>query len=107
MKTSFLAMTLSLVGWLTTANAIDEKKLVDMTYTFASDTLHWPTAKPFQLDKVAEGRTAQGYWYSSYNYGGSEHVALTSMLPSILLKADGRRSRSLSKKRLDRRSRSR
>jgi kynurenine formamidase len=73
MKT-FLVIALSLIGFVSTANAIDEKKLVDMTYAFASDTLHWPTAKPFQLDKVAEGRTPQGYWYSSYNYSGSEHV---------------------------------
>ena len=71
---TFLGVILSLVGLVFTANAIDEKKLVDMTYAFASDTLHWPTAKPFQLDKVAEGRTPQGYWYSSYNYSGSEHV---------------------------------
>ena len=71
---TFLAMTLSLFGLVCTANAIDENKLIDMTYAFASDTLHWPTAKPFQLDKVAEGRTPQGYWYSSYNYSGSEHV---------------------------------
>ena len=68
---TFVAMMLFLVGLVSTANAIDEKKLVDMTHAFASDTLHWPTAKPFQLDKVAEGRTPQGYWYSSYNYSGS------------------------------------
>lgn len=55
-------------------HAIDEKKLVDMTYPFAADTLHWPTAKPFQLETVNEGRTPQGFWYSSYNYSGSEHV---------------------------------
>ena len=30
-------------------HAIDEKKLVDMTYPFSAETLHWPTAKPFQL----------------------------------------------------------
>jgi kynurenine formamidase len=54
--------------------AIDEKKLVDMTYPFSAETLHWPTAKPFQLETVNEGRTPQGFWYSSYNYGGSEHV---------------------------------
>src|SRR5512147_2212473 len=71
---TLLAMMLSVVGFAFAANAIDEKKLVDMTYAFASDTLHWPTAKPFQLDTVAEGRTPQGYWYSSYNYSGSEHV---------------------------------
>jgi kynurenine formamidase len=26
------------------------------------------------LEKVSEGRTPAGFWYSSYNYGGSEHV---------------------------------
>jgi kynurenine formamidase len=56
------------------AFAIDEKKLVDMTYPFAQDTLHWPTAKPFTLEKVHEGITSGGFWYASYNYGGSEHV---------------------------------
>jgi kynurenine formamidase len=56
------------------AEAIEAKKLVDLTYEFSADTLHWPTAKPFRLDKVSEGRTPGGYWYSSYDYGGSEHV---------------------------------
>jgi kynurenine formamidase len=70
---TFLA-TVLLLAAVFTANAIDTKKLVDMTYPFTSDTLHWPTAKPFQLDKVAEGRTPQGFWYSSYNYSGSEHL---------------------------------
>jgi kynurenine formamidase len=73
MKT-FLAIVLSLLSCVVAANAIDTKKLVDMTYPFASDTLHWPTAKPFQLDKVSEGRTPQGFWYSAYNYSGAEHV---------------------------------
>ena len=63
-------------SWLVFASAfaIDEKKLVDMTYPFGEDTLHWPTAKSFHLEKVHEGRTPQGFWYSSYNYSGSEHV---------------------------------
>ena len=56
------------------AHAIDEKKLVDLTYPFSAETHHWPTAKPFHLEKVSEGRTPGGFWYSSYNYGGSEHV---------------------------------
>src|SRR3990172_7349971 len=55
-------------------HAIDEKKLVDMTYPFAADTRHWPTAKPFNLEIVNEGRTPQGFWFASYNYSGSEHV---------------------------------
>lgn len=55
-------------------HAIDEKKLVDMTHPFSAETLRWPTAKPFSLETVNEGRTPQGFWYSSYNYSGSEHV---------------------------------
>ena len=56
------------------AYAIDDKQLIDMTYPFAEETLHWPTAKPFMLEKVHEGMTPQGFWYSSYNYSASEHV---------------------------------
>ena len=71
---TLLVIAFSILGLVVTVNAIDEKKLVDMTYSFANDTLHWPTAKPFQLDTVNEGRTPEGYWYSSYNYSASEHV---------------------------------
>lgn len=60
--------------WAGPLYAIDEKKLIDMTYPFAEDTLHWPTAKPFKLEKVNEGITPQGFWYASYDYSGSEHV---------------------------------
>jgi kynurenine formamidase len=56
------------------ASAADAKKLIDLTYAFDAETMHWPTAKPFGLETVSEGHTPGGYWYSSYNYGGSEHV---------------------------------
>jgi len=71
-KLIFLLLSLWLLESL--AYPIDGKKLIDMTYPFAEETLHWPTAKPFQLEKVDEGMTPQGYWYSSYNYSASEHV---------------------------------
>jgi kynurenine formamidase len=58
----------------TPAFAAEEKKIVDMTYAFSGETLHWPTATPFKLEKVNEGVTAQGFWFASNNYGGSEHV---------------------------------
>lgn len=56
------------------ANAIDDKKLVDLTHEFSAESHHWPRAQPFHFEKVAEGKTAAGFWYSSYNYGGSGHV---------------------------------
>jgi len=69
-----LAVSLFLALYSLPVHAIDEKKLVDLTYPFSAETHHWPTAKPFHLEKVSEGRTPGGFWYSSYNYGGSEHV---------------------------------
>ena len=69
-----LVAALFLALWVLPAHAIDGKKLVDLTYPFSAETHHWPTAKPFYLEKVSEGRTPGGFWYSSYNYGGSEHV---------------------------------
>lgn len=69
-----IGIAFSLLCCVSSLYAIDEAKLLDMTYSFSQQTLHWPTAKPFRLEKVNEGRTAQGFWYSSYNYSGSEHV---------------------------------
>lgn len=74
MMRTLLAVTLSLLACGLSAQALDENKIVDLTYPFSPETHHWPTAKPFYFEKVAEGRTPDGYWYSSYNYGGSEHV---------------------------------
>jgi|SRR5262245_27858196 len=74
MMRTLLVVTLSLLACGLSTQALDENKIVDLTYPFSPETHHWPTAKPFYFEKVAEGRTPDGYWYSSYNYGGSEHV---------------------------------
>jgi len=71
---TLIALSFSILVCVTSTYGLDEKKLVDLTYPFSAETHHWPTAKPFHLDKISEGRTPEGYWYSSYNYGGSEHV---------------------------------
>ena len=68
------ALCLAMILLGVPAYGIDVKKVIDLTYSFDDETLHWPTGKPFHLEKVSEGRTPQGFWYSSYNYGGSEHV---------------------------------
>lgn len=48
-------------------------KLLDMTYTFDENTIYWPTAKPFTLEKLDWGVSEGGWWYASNNYGASEH----------------------------------
>lgn len=46
---------------------------VDLSYSFSSETIYWPTGKPFELEQVFYGMSENGYFYSSYNYSASEH----------------------------------
>ena len=71
---TLIALSFSLFLWTSLGHAVDDRKLVDLTYPFSEAAQHWPTAKPFHLEKISEGRTPAGFWYSSYEYSGSEHV---------------------------------
>src|SRR2546428_13172497 len=73
MKKIFLLLLIFLLPY-SQAFAVDEKKLVDMTYPFSEETQHWPTAKGFKLEKHTEGMTPQGYWYAAYDFSSAEHV---------------------------------
>jgi len=42
---------------------IHEGKLLDMTYSYDETTIYWPTAKPFQLEKLSWG-VSEGGWLS-------------------------------------------
>ncbi len=50
-----------------------EGKLLDMTYLYDEDTIYWPTAEPFKLEKVFWGISEGGWWYASNRYSASEH----------------------------------
>ncbi|MCS7034388.1 MAG: cyclase family protein [Phycisphaerae bacterium] len=52
---------------------IDPKKMIDLTYSFGPQTIYWPTAEPFQLRRVAYGRTSAGYFYYANNISAAEH----------------------------------
>lgn len=66
---------IALILWLgsTSALALDESKLIDLTYPFDEHTISWPTAKPYELEVVAAGKTAAGYWYAANNLCLAEH----------------------------------
>lgn len=53
--------------------AIDEGKIVDLTYSFDDRAIYWPTAKPFAWEKESWGRSPGGYWYTAARYAASEH----------------------------------
>jgi kynurenine formamidase len=54
-------------------SAIDLQKVVDLSYAFGPDTIYWPTAESFTLERVAYGPTPQGYWYAANNICMAEH----------------------------------
>ncbi len=55
------------------APAIDPDRVVDLSYSFGPDTIYWPTAQPFKMQRVAWGRTPGGYFYYANNIAMAEH----------------------------------
>jgi len=48
-------------------------RVVDLSYAFDADTVYWPTAETFKLEKDFEGVTDKGYYYSAYRFMAAEH----------------------------------
>ena len=47
--------------------------IIDLTYAFDSETVYWPTAESFHLEKDFVGTTEKGFYYSAYKYSAAEH----------------------------------
>jgi kynurenine formamidase len=47
--------------------------IVDLSHDYSGETIFWPTADVFRLEKVADGVTPQGYYYAANNFATSEH----------------------------------
>jgi kynurenine formamidase len=46
---------------------------VDLTHSFNSNTLYWPTADNFKKDTVFVGITDNGFYYQAFNLFAAEH----------------------------------
>jgi kynurenine formamidase len=46
---------------------------IDLSHDFSSETIYWPTAKPFALEVVSAQRTPAGYYYAANNFSAAEH----------------------------------
>lgn len=46
---------------------------VDLSHSFASNTIYWPTADQFKHETVFEGFTDKGFYYAAYNFSAAEH----------------------------------
>jgi kynurenine formamidase len=69
--TTFLAPLFAVV--LAGSMPIDGARLVDLTHAFDEQTIYWPTARRFHLDRKAHGRTEAGYWYAANDFCAAEH----------------------------------
>lgn len=69
---------------------IDESKVVDLTWDFDERTIYWPTAQPFEFQKVAWGMSPGGYWYTAGRFCASEHGG--THLDSPIHFAEGRQT---------------
>jgi kynurenine formamidase len=57
----------------TPARLFPSGDLVDLSHAYDANAIFWPTAEPFRLEKVADGVTPAGYYYTSNNFFTSEH----------------------------------
>ena len=58
---------------LAASSAIDPAKMIDLTYTFDSATIYWPTEHPFVHQFEHYGMTPGSYFYSSGKFAAPEH----------------------------------
>ena len=70
---AFLVITCGVCMGQTQTDSLFNGTLVDLSYSFDSKTVYWPTAEPFHLEKDFEGMTDKGYYYSAYRYSSAEH----------------------------------
>jgi kynurenine formamidase len=70
-------LVLALIGSACTRAPADQRwpagTLVDLSHEYSAETVFWPTAETFRLEKVADGVTPQGYYYAANNFATSEH----------------------------------
>ena len=67
---------LSALGYLGSAAAnppFTNGTWIDLTHDFSTNTLYWPTAKPFTLEVEFHSHTDKGYFYAANRYSASEH----------------------------------
>jgi kynurenine formamidase len=46
---------------------------IDLTHDFSSETIYWPTARPFALTVLSAEETPGGYYYAANEFSAAEH----------------------------------
>src|SRR5262245_12770558 len=69
----FLALAMSACSSQPGASRWPTGTPVDLSHDYSDQTVFWPTAEGFTLQKVADGVTPQGYYYAANNFTAAEH----------------------------------
>jgi kynurenine formamidase len=48
-------------------------RIIDLSYAYDAETIYWPTAEGFRLEKDFEGMTEKGYYYAANKFSTAEH----------------------------------
>ena len=67
--------------------AFPRGELVDLSHAYDAQSIFWPTADPFRLERVADGITPGGYYYAANNFFTPNTAAPTSTPPSTSRRA--------------------
>ena len=57
----------------TAAQDFPSGQIVDLSHSYDADTIYWPTAETFHLEKDFEGVTDKGYYYAANRFSTAEH----------------------------------
>jgi kynurenine formamidase len=68
-----LAVAFSTLSCRSAPTPFPAGEVVDLSHTFDEQTVYWPTAEGFRLEKVADGVTEQGYYYAANSFSTAEH----------------------------------
>jgi kynurenine formamidase len=53
--------------------AFPSGQIVDLSHAYDENTIYWPTAETFHLEKDFEGMTDKGYYYAANRFSTAEH----------------------------------
>ncbi len=70
----FISLIFALGCSPTVALELDDYRLVDLSHTYDSDTLYWPTSpSTFEKEQLNFGEIEEGYFYSAFSVCTPEH----------------------------------
>lgn len=73
MKKLLVALILFTVVASRAQDNFPKGEIIDLTHAFSKESIYWVTAKEFELEEVAKGKTEKGYYYSANNFEAAEH----------------------------------